>query len=763
VDLWQIAYHLCGITLLGKSGDNTLEPLAELPMPVRNAVLRLAHELMPNAIVIEETSKQFEYVAGDYCWIDHWYCTDQQLKDRILDSVPLPRLEFSSVEEYFTEYALYSNGDTSKDEHYAERLFVKDVFVPLFGLSELTHLQPQTSFGKKGQQIDFVLKSKKNFAIEIQGYTYHGGRDKFNDEMARIRDLDDNGYASYPFTYEDIISGQAIEALKNKVEMDENLKVIVAQSASRYVADTDTNFYQAEALLKGFTERYQQYQLLVLSILWDALRTGKDCITLGDFQPRFPLLAIAMYDTIAVLENVALLYGLPLILPTVEFYVIGTVGSHYQRLLDLYHQSGPQINGQNSDATTHPISCYVVTTTSIVDFTYYSQAERQRHTAIEGAQPFATIAKYTAPFLVHVGPKLPTNATIANPDRSILDYFARRYFRVPELKHEQLLLLHRALSDEASIGILPTGFGKSLIFQLYAILVPRSTIVISPLKALMRDQLYNLHKLGFKSVEAISSDDSTEEKDAKLKAFLAHKYRLFYISPERLQIKSFQHQLRTAMAKVPIGAFVIDEAHCVSEWGHDFRPAYLQISNFRQQFEEAVGRKVVTLGLTATASSTVRQDIAALLELNDEAIIQLSSSDRSNLSFSVHPVADTLTAKIDMLERVLCRLIPQALKIDSWQELIPVGQEPPFPHAGVVFSIYADPHGKTTIEEGAPAIAYRIAQRIVPDESLIRIHASKPTTCCPKCNSVLYLTQWDQNLDCWCQECNHRFTDKRKS
>ncbi len=777
MDLWQIAYHLCGITLLGKSG-NALEPLAELPMPVRSAILRLARQLLPEAISLEEYQKSLDYVEGDYAWVDHWACVDQTLFAKLHDPSPLPQMEFLSVDDYFTTHKLYPkayypdpktgklpqkgpHGERAEDEHFAERLFVEKVFAPTFGLAALTHLQPQVPFGKKGQRIDFVLEGQKRYAIEIEGYTYHRPNRlvRFIAERQRIRVLVKHGYTYYPLAYQDIQQGDAIDALKELLA-----DPLIQQRCKQSVPGQAQPQTEIEILLKGFAERYQTYQQLVLTLLWQAAQCGKQKIVLGDFQPRFPLFAIALYDTIAVLEKVALLYGLPLTLPTIEFYVVGATGPHYQCLLDLYHQAGPQANGCNSDAPIHPIVYRVVANAESLDFTYYSQAERQRHAPIENAQPFTAIAKHSAPFLAQIGPKLPVHVTVANPDRTVLDFFARRYFRVPELKHEQLLLLQRSLRNESSIGILPTGYGKSLIFQLYAIIMPRANLVISPLKSLMRDQLYHLHKLGFSAVEAITMDDSADEKDEKLKAFLAHRYRLLYISPERLQIKKFRQELYAAIKTVPLGALVIDEAHCVSEWGHDFRPAYLQIRNFRRECEAALNREIVTLGLTATASKRVREDIVTLLELEDDAIVKLSSADRPNLSFSVHAVTDdTVTAKTDELESIIRNTIPQALKLAQWQELTPIGQKPPFSHAGVVFTIYADSHGRTMLEEGAPAIAQRITERIMPDESLVQVHAAKPTTRCPKCKSVLFIKRASQKSNdkvCLCQNpaCKHQFT-----
>ncbi|MCE7981425.1 MAG: hypothetical protein DYG89_09555 [Caldilinea sp. CFX5] len=297
MDLWQIAYHLCGITLLGKRG-NTLEPLAELPMPVRNAVLRLAHQLLPDAMILEESHKSLDYVEGAYTWIDHWYCVDQTLFARLNDPSPLSQMAFLSVDDYFTTHKLYAKahypdpktgkppkkglyGETVEDEHFAERLFVEKVFVPTFGLSTLTHLQPQVRFGKKGQRIDFVLEGQKRYAIEIEGYTHHRPNRliRFIAERRRIRALVKHGYTYYPFAYQDIQQGNAVEAL-NELLADPVIQKRCQQQASGRIQPTT----EAEVLLKGFAERYQTYQQLVLALLWQAVQSGKQQIVLGDFQ-----------------------------------------------------------------------------------------------------------------------------------------------------------------------------------------------------------------------------------------------------------------------------------------------------------------------------------------------------------------------------------------------------------------------------------------------------------------------------------------------
>jgi ATP-dependent DNA helicase RecQ len=136
-----------------------------------------------------------------------------------------------------------------------------------------------------------------------------------------------------------------------------------------------------------------------------------------------------------------------------------------------------------------------------------------------------------------------------------------------------------------------------------------------------------------------------------------------YVAPERLQIAGFLRELRSVGADHPIGLLVVDEAHCVSEWGHDFRPAYLRIPRLRQELQEVAGRTIPIVGLTATASRLVRADILATLELSEADVVQETTSDRPNLSYSVHTPADLgASDKAFALVRFLRERLPRTLR-----------------------------------------------------------------------------------------------------
>ena len=652
-----------------------------------------------------------------------------------------------------------ANGRES-DEHFAERLFVEEVYVPIFGVVGLSYLTPQAPFvdgeGRR-RRVDFLLNTGKKYAIEIEGRSYHSSAfqddPRFNDEKARQRELSRAGMTYFPFTFADLRSGQA-EAILNELSFEDRVLHRLSKQQRSQAAQVEPGaaavpsstqmsgnnransaMYPLDHLLRNIPEHFQAYQRALLALLSDASSAGQSTVTLVDYEPVTPLLALAVMDTISFIERVSELYNAPVRLPEIRVMALRPQDPElYQRVLAAY----PLAASTFPDA---PRSLIRLETQeqlfSLDGVTALFAGPGTKDPPSEAVTP-AKLERISAKFVSEVGNIPPLDATPVQTDRQLLDYFARRYFTVPELKEQQAQLVLRALSGQSGLGILPTGFGKSLVFQLYAMMVPRTVLVISPLKALIRDQVHAMHRLGLSCVEAITSADSSAIKDRKLAEFRAHRYRLLYISPERLQIKAFYEELRATMQQTPVGAFVIDEAHCVSEWGHDFRPAYLQIGALRVALQQASARPIPILALTATASDPVRRDILSVLRLDSDSVIQLSSSDRPNLSLSVHAVDGQSRTKDELLEDLIRNTIPRVLK-KPFEQLMPLGESENFQDAGVVFGIYANPHGRGTLNEGVHAIAKVLVDRVTHDRDLVRIHASTAPTVCPECDSQLYL------------------------
>ncbi|SFA87696.1 MULTISPECIES: DNA helicase RecQ [unclassified Bacillus (in: firmicutes)] len=201
----------------------------------------------------------------------------------------------------------------------------------------------------------------------------------------------------------------------------------------------------------------------------------------------------------------------------------------------------------------------------------------------------------------------------------------KNYFGYEEFREGQKKTIERVLDGENTLCVMPTGGGKSLCYQVPALVFSGTTIVISPLISLMKDQVDTLTQLGI-SAAYINSSLSGTELQERMQAAREGKYKLLYISPERLESGSFLAQL----GNLEIPLIAVDEAHCISQWGHDFRPSYRYISDILNH----IHTKPIILALTATATPIVRRDISEALHIDDQNEV-VTSFERKNLSFSV--------------------------------------------------------------------------------------------------------------------------------
>ncbi len=196
-----------------------------------------------------------------------------------------------------------------------------------------------------------------------------------------------------------------------------------------------------------------------------------------------------------------------------------------------------------------------------------------------------------------------------NPGHNIkkAEELLKKYFKHDAFRENQKEVLNQILLENRHcLLLMPTGGGKSVCYQVPSQIFEGGTIVISPLIALMQDQVDALHKKGI-DARFINSTVSKKDRESRLNDFISGKYKLLYVTPERFRKPEFVEKIK----KADISLFAIDEAHCVSEWGHDFRPDYSRLGEFR----ELIGSPL-TLALTATATKEVQKDIIQKLHLN---------------------------------------------------------------------------------------------------------------------------------------------------
>ncbi|HWR61367.1 MAG TPA: DNA helicase RecQ [Clostridia bacterium] len=206
----------------------------------------------------------------------------------------------------------------------------------------------------------------------------------------------------------------------------------------------------------------------------------------------------------------------------------------------------------------------------------------------------------------------------------------QEYFGYSAFKTGQKAIIDRILDGQDVLGIMPTGAGKSICYQIPALALPGTALVISPLISLMKDQVDTLNEMGIKAAFINSSLGAQEYRSVMSKAHKGE-YKLLYIAPERLDTDSFW----SLVSGLDISIVAVDEAHCVSQWGHDFRPSYTRI---KQMLEKLSGRPVVA-AFTATATPQVKEDIEKLLGLKKPYVL-VTGFDRENLYFQVDKPAD---------------------------------------------------------------------------------------------------------------------------
>ena len=222
---------------------------------------------------------------------------------------------------------------------------------------------------------------------------------------------------------------------------------------------------------------------------------------------------------------------------------------------------------------------------------------------------------------------------MSKPLEILQKYWNHDAFRTPQED-----IIASVLAGKDTFGLMPTGGGKSITFQVPAMMMEGICLVISPLIALMKDQVQNLQNKGIKAI-ALTGGIASDEIIDLLDNCQYGNYKFLYLSPERLQSDWILERIKG----LPINLIAIDEAHCVSQWGHDFRPAYLKISKLKEYFP-----KVAFLALTASATKRVQEDIITQLQLENPAIF-VKSFARENLAYMVFNVED----KLHLMEQIL--------------------------------------------------------------------------------------------------------------
>ncbi|MBC7651453.1 MAG: ATP-dependent DNA helicase RecQ, partial [Deinococcales bacterium] len=217
----------------------------------------------------------------------------------------------------------------------------------------------------------------------------------------------------------------------------------------------------------------------------------------------------------------------------------------------------------------------------------------------------------------------------------------QQYWQHDGFRGRQETIITAVLQQKDCLALLPTGGGKSICFQVPTMLMDGLCLVVTPLIALMKDQVENLQKKGIQALYINSGMSFYEVKETLEKA-ISGEYKFLYVSPERLESNLFKNYIHA----INICLLAVDEAHCISQWGYDFRPSYLKIGKLKQQLDN-----VPIIALTASATPLVQDDIITKLQLADKLVFR-QSFERANLSYSVFNVDSKINKAITILTNV---------------------------------------------------------------------------------------------------------------
>lgn len=519
-------------------------------------------------------------------------------------------------------------------KHLSEYKFIQQLIIPEIPINEITQVDVDEF---ANEQVDFYLP-QAYLIIEIDGSQH-----KLNSEKDRIRDNHTKKYGietirinTSDLEAENEPFHSAIEKIKHRIE-----KVVSRQQERK---DKEPTFIS----LKDYRETFEKgvdfkspnlkataiirFQLLLLELLENGqLNFDKD----WNFQilerdiKDFAQLAID--DILIWFENIFKLHKIKFNRPQIS---IQTTASNKFKSNESLNIDFSLFKRYTDEFQTNPDVIFV-RTDYLDEYLYFKKGDSRDKLVFSRFEPYDYFRisstepiKYKLKFGGKYSDEQPLRFLLWNiflQNDLSLEYESFKF------REGQLPIIANALSCNDTIGLLPTGGGKSVCYQLSAILQPAISFVVCPIKSLMYDQKADLDSTYFTRVNHITSDDDGEDKEQIQKEFGLGKYFFIFISPERFQLKTFRQYFSSVNQEFKIAYAVIDEVHCLSEWGHDFRTSYLNLSNTIQRLCSNFN----FLGLTATASINVLKDIQIEFGIKQENVKTPVDYTRKELEFIV--------------------------------------------------------------------------------------------------------------------------------
>ncbi len=520
---------------------------------------------------------------------------------------------------------------------YSEYLI--QVLEPQRPLSSIVDIRDQHF--SKDQRVDFALEipykdRQTGFILELDGKNYHSNIfQRLNDDR-RDRLAQCVGWDTYRI--EEVQDMSFIQNWESETSCTRYLQIIKNNYRKKISEEwRDTLQIVLSPLAIARVER-----MLVEAIMAGALKKTADEWNIVVVERDVPCAVLAIKDLQEKYENICALAGSNEHFPNINLTIVSTeefkdsalhMGNqvslempvaHYDLCIDI-----SMLLRDNVDALPLHVEAG---TYYLIRSSHYQKRERTICSAENIQYP-------------HLVTKGSTGEYISIKEREVvLTYFLQDIFRKTSFRHGQLPILSRALSDKTTIGLLPTGGGKSLTYQLSCILQPGVAIIVDPLISLMIDQIRGLQNIRIDACDCVNSGMSGREKRQKLNRLQNGAVLFMLLSPERFMMENFRSSLMTMSLKNHIffSYGVIDEVHCVSEWGHDFRTSYLHLGRNMINFMNTCSKRPLSIiGLTATASFDVLADVereltlGGKLTIDSETIVRPDSDTRPELTYRI--------------------------------------------------------------------------------------------------------------------------------
>ena len=520
-------------------------------------------------------------------------------------------------------------------KHLSEYKFIQQLIIPEIPINEITQVDVEEYVN---QQVDFYLP-QAYLIIEIDGSQHE--KDKQKDI---IRDLHTAKYGiqtvrikTIDLESENAIFSQKIAEIKDRLDKVKSkqetrkekdatfISLSDYQSAFENEIDFENSNYKATAIIR--------FQLLILELLENGLLSLKK-----DWKLEILSRDILGFEKIAI-EDLMIWFTHILKLHKIEFDKPKTTITQINSVSEFSNDKSIKIDFSLTKRYTDEFqtnsNIIYVRTDYLDEFLYFKKGDSRDNltfSSFESYDYFKISTTNTIKYKLKFGNKKTDEDSllfflwnIFLQNNESLDYDSLSF------REGQLPIIANALSKNDTIGLLPTGSGKSVCYQLSAILQPAISFVVCPIKSLMYDQKADLDSAFFSRITHITSDDDGEDKEKIQNEFGHGKYFFIFISPERFQLKTFRQYFSSVNKEFNIAYAVIDEVHCLSEWGHDFRTSYLNLSNAIQRHTTDFN----WIGLTATASIKVLKNIQIEFGIKQEDVKTPVDYTRKELEFIV--------------------------------------------------------------------------------------------------------------------------------